>query len=215
MFKPTLIYCYDAYCGWCFGFSPVMQQIASQYKGQLQIDVLSGGMLLPENKMPIEKIAPYLRDAYLRVEDLSGVKFGEDFLWHIHNPDKSDWVMMSEKPAIALSIFKEWMPYQQMEVASALQHALYVEGRDLDDDGAYLHLLERYQKEPDVFFEKLKSEKYKEEAYYDFALCKQLNATSFPQLFFQTGERKFHLIAQGYTPFSDVNARIEAVLAEI
>ena len=38
--KPTLFYCYDAYCGWCYGFSPVIKQIAATYKTQLNIEVI-------------------------------------------------------------------------------------------------------------------------------------------------------------------------------
>ncbi|HNK27785.1 MAG TPA: DsbA family protein, partial [Ferruginibacter sp.] len=60
----TLIYCYDAYCGWCYGFSPVMKKIAAEYAGKLDIEVLSGGMMTGENAMPIEKIGPYIQNAY-------------------------------------------------------------------------------------------------------------------------------------------------------
>ena len=55
----------------------------------------------------IEKIGPYIQGAYKRVEELTGIKFGEDFLWHVFNPDKSDWVMNSEKPAIAKNKFQQ------------------------------------------------------------------------------------------------------------
>ena len=110
MNKPTLIYCYDAYCGWCYGFSPVIKRIAEQYKNEFYIEVLSGGMMIGDGVMPIEKIGPYIQGAYKRVEELTAIKFGEDFLWHINNPDKSDWVMNSEKPAIALCVFKDYFP---------------------------------------------------------------------------------------------------------
>ena len=122
--KPALIYCYDAYCGWCYGFSPVIKRIIAAYKDELNIEVLSGGMMIGEQVMPIEKIGPYILQEYKRVEELAGVKYGEDYLWHINNPDKSDWVMNSEKPAIALCILKEYYPERQLEFATDLQYAL-------------------------------------------------------------------------------------------
>ncbi len=213
--NPILIYCYDTYCGWCYGFSPVMLEIADEYRDQLDIEVLSGGMMIGEQKMPIEKIAPFIQGAYKRVEELTGRKFGEDFLWHINNPDKSDWVMNSEKPAIALCIFKELFPDKQLAFASDMQYALKYEGRDLDDDEAYLHLLEKYEIHAETFYEKLKSEEYKEKAYYEFALCKQLNVDSFPQVLLQTSESKFYLLAQGYTPYDTLKERIDAALKNI
>ena len=65
------------------------------------------------------------------------------------------------------------------------------------------------------FYEKLHDEEYKEQAYYEFALCKQLNVTGFPAVFMQTGETKFYQLAQGYTPFEDLSERIQNVLKEI
>ncbi len=213
--NPMLIYCYDAYCGWCYGFSPVMKQIWGEYKDSLDMEVLSGGMMIGEGVMPIEKTAPYIREEYKRVEDLAAVKYGEDFIWHINNPDKSDWVMNSEKPAIALCILKEIYPKRQLEFASDLQHALNYEGRDLDDDEAYRHLLEKYGIDPDLFYTRLKSEEYKEQAYYEFALMKQLQVTGYPTVFIQADELKFIMVARGYTAYEDLEDRIKNVLNEL
>lgn len=214
MDKPTLIYCYDAYCGWCYGFSPVIKKISEEFADRLDIEVLSGGMILPEKPVHIRATAGYIAKAYLHVEELTGIKFGKDYLWHIMNPEESDWYPNSEKPAIALCIFKEYYPERAVEIASDLQYALHFEGRDLTDDGAYLHLLEKYSVQPEVFFEKLNSEDYKEAAYYEFSLVKQLQVTGFPCVFIQTGELKFHMVAKGYTDYASLHARIQAVLNE-
>ncbi|MEP7255419.1 MAG: DsbA family protein [Ferruginibacter sp.] len=215
MSKPILIYCYDAYCGWCYGFSPVIKKIAEEYKDKLETEVLSGGMMVGEEVMPIEKIGPFIQKSYKRVEELTGIKFGEDFLWHINNPDKSDWVMNSEKPAIALCIFKEYHPERQLEFATDLQYALNYEGRDLDDDEAYQHLLEKYSIQPEAFYRKLKSDEYKEAAYYEFALMKQLQVNGYPSVFIQTGELKFVMVARGYTDLNTLTSRIDNILAEL
>ena len=210
--KPVLIYCYDAYCSWCYGFSPVIKKIAEEYKDKLDVEVLSGGMLVGENKLPIEKIAPIFQEEYKRVEELAGVKYGEDYLWHINNPDKSDWVMNSEKPAIALCILKEYYPERQLEFAVDLQYALHYEGRDLDDDEAYRHLLDKYNIQAEAFYGRLNDEEYKEMAYYEFALMKQLQVDGYPTVFIQTGELKFIMVARGFTSYADIEQRINAVL---
>jgi len=215
MQKPILIYCYDVYCGWCYGFSPIIKKIAEEYSFQLDVEVLSGGMMIGENKMPIEKIGPYIQGAYKRVEEVTGIKFGDDFLWHTANPDKSDWVMNSEKPAIALCILKEIYPERQLEFAGDLQYALNYEGRDLDDDEAYKHLLEKYTISKNDFYTKLKSDEYKEKAYYEFALCKQLNVDSYPQVLIQLHSNKFYLITKSFSTYEEVKKGIEKALTEI
>jgi len=212
--QPLLIYCYDAYCGWCYGFSPVMQNVMERFKSDLSIEVLSGGMMVGEAVAPIEKMGPYIQGVYQRVEEMTGVKFGDDFLWHVNHPELSDWVMNSEKSAIALCIFKEYYPERQLEFASDLQYALNYEGRDLDDNEAYLHLLEKYSIQPESFYEKLQREEYKESAFYEFALCRQLQVTGFPAVLMQLSESKFHLLARGYTSYEEMEERIESVLKE-
>lgn len=213
--KPVLIYCYDAYCGWCYGFSPVIKKIAEEYKNIVDVDVLSGGMILPEKPTHISSIAPYIQKAYTTVENTTGIEFGKHFLWHIFNYEDSDWYPSSEKPAIAMCIFKDFYPERAIEFASDLQYALNYEGRDLTDDEAYRHLLEKYSIHPDIFYERLNSEEYKEKAYYEFSLIKQLKVTGFPCVFIQTNEVKFHMVARGFTDYETLKMRIENVMKEV
>lgn len=212
--QPVVYYCYDAYCGWCYGFSPVIKKIATKFKDKLSFEVLSGGMIPKENARPISAIAGYISEAYHQVEETTGIKFGEDYLWHIFNPEKSDWYQHSEKSAIALCIVKEIQPEQQVAFAADLQYALHYEGRDLTDDEAYRHLLEKYVIPEKEFYTKLNSEEYKEKAHYEFALCKQLQATSFPQVLMQVADQKFYLLAKGFTDYETLKKRIQTVLAE-
>lgn len=211
----TLIYCYDAYCGWCYGFSPVIKKIEETFKDKLSVEVLSGGMVIPETPQPISVTAAYIKDAYKTVEDYTGIQFGTDYLWHIFNPEQSDWFPNSEKPAIALSIIKEYHPELAVSFASDLQYALHFEGRDLTDNEAYRHLLPQYGIEPETFYADLRSDEFKEKANYDFALVKQLQVNSFPQLLLQVSENKFYLIAKGYTDFDTVKDRLDKVLEEV
>lgn len=213
--QPILIYCYDAYCGWCYGFSPVIKKISEVYKSKLHCEVLSGGMILPEQPVHIRATAGYIKEAYKTVEDHTGIKFGEDYLWHVKNPEESDWFPSSEKPSIALCIFKELFPEQQVQFAADLQYSLHYEGRDLTDNEAYRHLLEKYTIDADDFYSKLKSEEYKEKAYYEFQLCKQLQVTGFPQVLMQLTETKFHLLARGFTDYETLAKRIDLVLTEV
>lgn len=212
---PIIYYCYDAYCGWCYGFSPVIKKIQTLYSDQVAFEVLSGGMILPDHPRHIGVMAGYISEAYKSVEELTGIRFGQDYLWHIFHPDQSDWYPHSEKPAIALCVFKELYPDRQVEFAADLQYALHFEGRDLCDNEAYRHLLVKYEINPDEFYEKLKSDEFKEKAYYEFQLCKQLQVTGYPCVLIQVSESKFFMLARGYTEEAALVQRIEAVLADL
>ena len=210
--RATLLYCYDPYCGWCYGFSTVIRNIFSEYEKTLDFEVLSGGMVLPATPVHISAIALYNQEVYKRVTALTGVKFSTDYLWHINNPELSDWYPNSEKAAIALCIFREYFPGKQIEFINALQACLYQEGRDLTDDESYRHLLAVYDIPANAFYEKLKSETFKENAYEEFAVVKQLNVTGFPTVFVQIPDSKFYLVANGYTTYETLKQRIDEVL---
>jgi putative protein-disulfide isomerase len=212
---PVILYCYDAYCGWCYGFGPVISRIFSEYKNSISFETLSGGMIPAESAHHIGRTADYIQGAYKNVEALTGIKFGDEYLWHILYPDKSDWHPSSEKPAIAMAVFRDYYPDDTIIFASDLQHSLYQEGRDLTDDEAYRHLLKKYEIPELEFYEKLRSEEYKEKAYYDFSLVKQLQVTGFPAVLLQVDDLKFYLLARGYTNYDTLRARIDKILQDL
>jgi putative protein-disulfide isomerase len=208
-----LIYCYDAYCVWCYGFSGVMRKVAEKYRTGIPVEVLSGGMIIGDPPKHISATAGYLTESYKQVEDLTGASFGSDYLWHILNPGESDWFPDSRKPAIAMCIFKDMFPALQVLFAADLQASLFDEGRDLCDNEAYRHLLDKYHIDHKDFYMKLSSAEYEEKANYEFALVKQLKVSGFPAVFLQVSDTKFHLVARGYTDFGTIDSRINDVLS--
>ena len=36
--KPKIIYCYDAYCGWCYGFSDVIKKLWGKHKENIDFE---------------------------------------------------------------------------------------------------------------------------------------------------------------------------------
>ena len=212
--NPKIIYCYDAYCGWCYGFSPVIKELWLKHREQFDFETISGGMIPVEDTKHIGNIAQYIQGAYQTVEQTTGVKFGKDYLWHIFNPDESDWYPNSEMAAIAMAIFRESYPDQTIAFAADLQYALYEEGRDLTDKEAYRHLLEQYNIDTEVFYQKLGSEAYKEKAYYDFSLIQQLKVNGFPTVFLQLDDAKLYMISRGFSTLEAVEQRMNKILAE-
>jgi hypothetical protein len=65
-----------------------------------------------------------------------------------------------------------------------------------------------------VFYNNLKSVEYKEKAYYDFSLIKQLQVNGFPTVFLQLEETKLYMISRGFSDFASVDNRINNILTE-
>ncbi|MFY8127468.1 MAG: DsbA family protein [Chitinophagaceae bacterium] len=212
MSLPILIYCYDAYCGWCFGFGGVIKNIEEKFAYKLQTETLAGGMITPEKPVHISVTADYILNAIPKVEAMTGAKFGSDYLWHLQNPTQTDWFPNSLKPAIAACIVKEKNPLLQVKFIEAIQFGLFVEGRDLTDDEAYRHLLPLFGFEADDFYTKLNNKKYLSQALQEFETCKQLRVQGFPALYLQHTDGKIYAIANGYTSEKDVESRINKLI---
>ena len=60
----------------------------------------------------------------------------------------------------------------------------------------------------------MKSDEYKDKAYYDFTLIKQLKVNGFPTAFLQVDETKLYMITRGYSDLASIEKRITDILAE-
>lgn len=64
-----LTYCFDALCGWCYGYTVVMESIYSKYRGKVDFNVVRGGLALGEREGFKNDVALYIKEvAYLQVE---------------------------------------------------------------------------------------------------------------------------------------------------
>ncbi|MFC5284965.1 DsbA family protein [Pedobacter alpinus] len=209
--KPKLIYVYDALCGWCYGFSAVMHSLFEKYHHQFDFEVISGGMVLGDRQGPISESAELIKSHYPKVQETSGAIFGDAFLAVLNEGSQ---FQSSEKPAIALCVFKSFEPHKVVLFAHDIQIAKFIDGIDLNIDDNYLPLISNYNISEKEFLEKLKSEEYKQNAYYDFALARQLQVSGYPAAFIQTSERNFYMITKGYSDLATMELRVENVLKE-
>ncbi|WP_423148284.1 DsbA family protein [Rubrolithibacter danxiaensis] len=207
-----VIYVYDALCGWCYGFSPVIKAVYEKYSAQTDFEVISGGMITGERTGPIGVVAPYIKTAYRTVEETSGTTFGEAFLKVL---ERGELILDSEKPSIALSVFKSTHPEKAVLFAHALQNEFYFNGRDLNEEELYRYIAVNFGLDPDEFIYKMQLEQFKQDAYYDFALARQLEVNGYPSVLIQNSDTHFYLIARGYTDLETLELRIQNVLSEI
>ena len=208
---PKIIYCYDALCGWCYGFSPVMEKIHQQYQKDFQFEVISGGMVTGERIGPVGEVALYIKQAYKQVENTSGVKFGENFLREL---EKGTAIFTSIPPAIAMSILKEEKPEHAVPFAGALQKMIYFDGKAPDDLEAYAELAEDFGFEKQEFVSRLEDEKYQLLAEQDFAQTARYGVRGFPMVIAEI-DQQYYALANGYTSLEDMQERMEQVVSRV
>lgn len=205
-----LIYVYDPICGWCYGFTPVIQQLQQQFGKEMEFEIVSGGMLLHANRRPASAMYTYIQDAHKRVEETTGVTFGPAFL---DGYLQTDDVMDSEKPGLALTIFKQYQPENAISFAHDMQAALNYEGKSLNDDETYKTLAEKYHLPAQEFLDKMKEDEQRYATHEEFNMVQQWGITGFPAVIIDNGEQLF-LIARGYTPLERIQEAITEIKAK-
>lgn len=209
--KIKIIYVYDAFCGWCYGFSRVIKDCYENHKNDFDFEVISGGMMTGEKVGSVNQVAPFIKTSYHNVEEVSGVKFGDAYLRHL---EEGTFILDSVPPSIALSVLKSLKPDLSIPFIHDLQQSIYFEGKDPNDSSLYRYLSVNFGIDPDEFERKMGEDEFREAAYYDFALAKQLKVESFPAVLMQMSETSFYLIAKGYTDSDTLELRIRNVLKE-
>lgn len=211
MNKVTLTYYYDALCGWCFGISHIMGKIQQQYRDQINIEVLSGGLFVGNRAGLINEVAPHIcQGAYLSVEQATGMKFGQAFL---EGPLKSgDMRLNSLPPAIALCIVKEMAPQKSLQFSSLMNKAFYVDGRSPEDLETYTFCAKECGISVDAFETKMKDSAYSDRAQAEFEYVSDQQVDSYPTLRLTIAGKEYPLTNGEYS-YEKIVATIDSLLA--
>ncbi len=209
MEKDKIIYVYDPMCGWCFGFGKVMGDFHKEFKDSFEFDVVSGGMVVGDREGPVGDFADYILGAYKRVEEYSGMKFGQLYLDQLKT--KTLW-SSSVKPSIALEAFKAFNTKDVVEFSHAIQLAYFVDGKDLRDEDVYKQLIKPYGINEAEFIKKLNSEDMRKQTTDWFQTTANWGVTGYPMVIL-VRNGKYYAIAKGFTDLATLKQTTATVVA--
>lgn len=209
MTKDKIIYVYDPMCGWCFGFGKVMSEFHAKNKDSFDFDVVSGGMVVGDREGPVGDFADYILGAYKRVEEYSGMHFGQPYLDQLKS--KTLW-SSSVKPAIAVEAFKEFNTKDVVEFSHAVQKAYFIDGKDLRNDEVYKNLARAYDINEDDFITKLNSSVIKDRTTEWFKTTSAWGISGYPTVI-MVRNGKYYAVARGFTDMETLNKNIQSVVA--
>ncbi len=195
----TLYYIYDALCGWCYGFSPVIQRFYEHHRDELNFEVISGGMITGERAGPVGEVAAYISEAYKQVESRTGVPFGKAFLEGILEKGKD--IFTSVPPARAMTAFKQLRPGEQVPFAATLQKAIYFDGMAPEDMEGYADRAEEFGIDRSEYLRRLNAEDNAYAAREEFMFTQQLGVQGFPMVVLRNEQEEYYLVSQGFVPF--------------
>jgi putative protein-disulfide isomerase len=202
--KPELIYVYDPLCSWCFGFTPVINQIHAKYSGAVNFTILTGGLVLNREGEPATGSEELIRQMMEQIENSTGVKAGEPFF----NLMKSGtYVYNSEIPCLAHFIAKEIQPDSGFAFSKALQEMFFINGKNLNDTAVYLSAVDSFGIDKTLFLEHFRNPVYRDKIYKEFSDVSGMGVESFPALVLKKGG-KTEVLTSGYITFEKLDRLI-------
>lgn len=210
MKKPRILYFFDPLCGWCYGFSPVIEKLQKHFHEDLEFDVISGGMIVGERVGPIGEVAGYIKQAYKQVESMTGVRFGEKFLNNIL--EEGTAIFDSEPPSRVLTILKQHDPDRSVHFAGMIQKAIYKDGIAPTLPHVYLPYVEKEGMDPQNFLTLMNDSAIAKKTQDEFRYSGQLGISGYPTMVLQL-DQEYHLIARGWRSFEDLKPVMERILS--
>jgi putative protein-disulfide isomerase len=208
MSAPHFIYFADPMCSWCYGFSPVIQQIATHFEGRLPVRLVMGGLRAGNREPMREKDRDYIRGAWKAVHEASGQPFDETFF------ERETFTYDTEPACRAVVTMRRLAPTQALAFNRQVSQAFYASNRDVTDDEVLADIGAEAGLDRATFLAELQSEDCRNETFGDFLTAKQSGVEGFPLLAAGTPETGFALVTQGFRPIDGLVEAIEDWLAK-
>ncbi len=135
--RATVTYLFDPLCGWCYGASPVIQQLGQH--PSIQLEVAPTGLFAGGGRSMDAAFADYAWSNDQRIAKLTGQRFTEAYRQNVLGRLGSRFD--SAATTLALTAVSLSEPLHELETLKVLQDARYVQGLDTCDMSVVENLL--------------------------------------------------------------------------
>lgn len=179
-----LVYVFDAYCGWSYGFAPTLAEVTAR-RPELPVEVVSGGLFTGPRAVPIREFG-YVQGANARISELTGVAFGPAYERLIAD---GSFVMDSAAAAHGMAVLRRAAPDRAAALAGDVQAAFYRDGLSLSEPGTFLRVAAAAGLDTTEIAAALDAPDARHAAEADFRRAADMGVTAYPTLLAQDGER--------------------------
>lgn len=210
MEEPHLIYFADPMCSWCYGFSPVIEEIRKAFGRALPVRVVMGG-LRPGTEEPMTDAAKREVVGHWRhVHEATGLPFDE------HALDREGFRYDTDPGARAVVVARREGEEMAARYLARAQRAFYAEGRDLTSGEVLADLAEELGLDREAFLAQWSSEAARQETWRDYAISQRAGVTAFPTLVGGPDENGVYgVVTRGYAPPDQVLAVLKDWISRI
>ncbi|WP_311273647.1 MULTISPECIES: DsbA family protein [unclassified Rhizobium] len=206
--EKSVIYVFDAYCGWCWGFSQRMSEFEQANRDRVNFTAISGGLFTGSRIVPISHLT-HVAEANERITGLTGAEFGSKFLEIV---EQGSFEMDSGAAGAAMAALRAQAPDRAVDWTKQLQEAFYIRGLSLSDPSTVAAIASANGLDAEKVLQSLADGTAQAQAKADFAFSRRLRVSSYPTLLYTDGTNVHQLPATG-TPLGQLNGILDDLLA--
>ena len=205
---PHLVYFADPMCSWCWGFSPVIEEIEATFGDDLPIRLIAGGLRPGTGEPMNEAQKAEIRHHWEHVNEASGQPFDYRFF------ERDGFVYDTEPACRAVVVLRRQGMAAALAGLRRIHMAFYAENRDVTREDVLTALAAELGHPSETFSEAFNSEPVKEETQQDFALTQSTGVGGFPTLIAGSGrDNQYALVTQGFQKADQILPALERWLA--
>ena len=188
---PTLLYVTDPMCSWCWGFSPVMEQIYKRFEERLEIELCVGGLRPGNTERFDNQRRNYILRHWRAVHDRTSQPF--NFTFNMGQDFRYD----TEPAARAVVVVRQMAHDQVFPYLQRVQKAFYVHNDDITKEAVLADLAQEQDLNRSQFLETFQRDDLKRKVWDEFGQVRELGVSGFPTLLAQQ-RSKTTTLTHGY-----------------
>jgi len=191
MMSPTLIYVADPMCSWCWGFSPVLEEIRRLYQDRLTFQLMLGGLRPGNTERFDASRRGYILQHWHAVHERTGQPFNFDFQMGLR------FTYDTEPASRATVVVRQLAPGEEWDFLKRVQEAFYVQNADVTQAETLERIAVALGLEISSFRQAYHDSKTRQLLWEEFDQSRQLGVSGFPALVGRQGQSVFPLM-HGY-----------------
>lgn len=197
------LYVADPMCSWCYGFAPVIQELALHFAGRLPVRIMMGGLRAGNTRAMRTADKAYIRNAWGKVGEATGRTFDMAFF------DRECFVYDTEPACRAVVAARHLAPEKALPFLGRVSAAFYGHNRDMTDTDELVAVAVEAGFDDVAFRAAFLSPDVRNDTFRDFLTAKQTGIEGFPCLLIGDDGGGYAMVTQGYRPADGMAAAID------
>lgn len=204
---PALVYVVDPMCSWCWGYAPVMAALRTRYAGQLEFNLLLGG-LNPNPGRPLDAHAlADLEQHWRHVHAATGQPFDHAFF------ARPQFVYDTGPASRAVVCARRLAAGREFDLLFAIQQAFYAANRDVTASEVLVDIAVEQGFDGELFAACFADHETWLATGNDFSIARSLQVRGFPALAIASEDYGLTVLGIGYQDLQSTAALIDEWLA--